>query len=109
VPPHQSLTAPTKPANRPLATQGPSPARARPAPASGSPEFGFPAPAGHPRGDIAKKSIFPRVFLQKGISNSVAVFLILVNCVENYRKSEKYKANFVGFVVNYSTTFVILA
>jgi hypothetical protein len=90
-------------------TRSPSSRPSLAKPGGGSPEFGFPAPAGHPKGDIAKKSIFPRVFLQKGISNSVGVFLILVNWVENHRKIGKCKANFVGFVVNYSTTFVILA
>jgi hypothetical protein len=61
------------------------------------------------RGHIAKGQIFPGASSQKYISNSVAVFLILVNCVENRKKIRKCKANFVGFVVNYSTTFVILA
>jgi hypothetical protein len=42
-------------------------------------------------------------------SNSKRDFLILVNCVENHRKSEKCKTSFVGSVVNYPTTFVILA
>jgi hypothetical protein len=67
VPPHQSLTAPTKPANRPLATQGPSPARA---PAGGWPEFGRTAAARPPRDDIAKLRFFPGSLLQKVNSNS---------------------------------------
>jgi hypothetical protein len=70
VPPHRSLTAPTKPANRALATQGPSPARARPAPAGGWPEFGRTAAARPPRDYIAKLRFFPRSLLQKVNSNS---------------------------------------
>jgi hypothetical protein len=42
--------------------------------------------------------------------NSVAISLILVNCVENSRKiKKKCKTNFFRFMVNDPTTFVILA
>jgi hypothetical protein len=54
-----------------------------------SPEFGPAVPAGRPRGDIANPKFFPGSFLQKGNSNSVAIFLYLVNCVENHRKIRK--------------------
>jgi hypothetical protein len=56
---------------------------------TGVSQFRRAAPAGPPRGHIAKEKIFPRASLQMYISNSVAVFLILVNCVENYRKFRK--------------------
>jgi hypothetical protein len=62
-----------------------------------------------PRGHIAKPTFFPGSSLLKVNSNSKSNFLILVNCVENHRKSEKCKTNFVGFMVKYPTTFVILA
>jgi hypothetical protein len=75
-------------------TRSPSTRPSLAKPGGGSPEFGPAAPAGHPRGDIAKKSIFPGVFLQKGISNSVAVFLILVNCIENHRETRKMQNQF---------------
>jgi hypothetical protein len=71
------------------------------------------------RGHIAKEKIFPGSLLQKVNSNSKTLYfakknsktlwLLLVNCVENHRKSEKCKTNFVGFLMNYTTTFVILA
>jgi hypothetical protein len=56
-----------------------SPAKIRRA----SPEFAPPAPAGRPRGHIAKENFFSRVFLQSDNSNSKVIFLFLVNCVEN--------------------------
>jgi hypothetical protein len=43
------------------------------------------APATAPRGDIAKRKVFSRACLQIGNSNSKAILLILVNCVENRR------------------------
>jgi hypothetical protein len=61
-----------------------------------------------PRGHIAKGRFFLRASLQKGNSNSKVLWLFIVNCVENRRKSEKCKTNFVGFAVNYPTTLVIL-
>jgi hypothetical protein len=42
-------------------------------------------------------------------SNSDVFSLLLVNCLENHRNSEKRETNFAGSVVNYATTFVILA
>jgi hypothetical protein len=76
---------------------------------TGAAGFWSPRAGRPPRDYIAKGQFFSRASTQKYISNSVAVFLILVNCVENHRKSEQYKANFVGFMVNYTTNFVILA
>jgi hypothetical protein len=35
------------------------------------------------------------------------IWLILVNYVENHRKSEKCETNFVGFVVKYPTTLLL--
>jgi hypothetical protein len=93
-PPRRPFPGPTDPNNRSPRTQGPSPARARSAPANGSPEFGLPAPAGHPRGHIAKPNFFPRASLQKGNSNSKVTFLILVNSVENRRKIRKMQNQF---------------
>jgi hypothetical protein len=58
---------------------------------------------------IARLRFFPGSLLQKVNSNSKTLWLILVNCVENHRKIKKCKTNFVGFEVNYATTFVILA
>jgi hypothetical protein len=54
-----------------------------------SQEFAPPAPAGRPRGHIAKQNFFPGAFLQIGNSNSEVIFLILVNYVENRRKIKK--------------------
>jgi hypothetical protein len=42
-------------------------------------------------------------------ANSDVIYLILVNCVENHSNSEKCETNFVGSMVIYTTTFVILA
>jgi hypothetical protein len=47
--------------------------------------------------------------LQKQISNSTCVLLILVNCVEHRRKFRKMQTQFFGFAVKNPTTFVILA
>jgi hypothetical protein len=89
----------------PSPSSRPSPAKLRRA----SLEFAQPAPAAAPKGDIARKGFFPRAFLQFGNSNSEVIFLILVNCVENRRKTEKCKPYFFGFVEKCPTTFVILA
>jgi hypothetical protein len=83
------LPTPSNPRNRPLGTQGPSPARARPAPAGGWPEFGRTAAARPPRDYIAKLRFFPGSLLQKVNSNSKTLWLILVNCVENQSKIRK--------------------
>jgi hypothetical protein len=58
---------------------------------------------------IAKRKIFPRASLQLVTQIVKVLWLFLVNCVENHRKIRKMKSNFVGFVVKYPTTFVILA
>jgi hypothetical protein len=50
------LPTPSNPRNRPLGTQGPSPARARPAPAGGWPEFGRTA-AARPPGTTLRREI----------------------------------------------------
>jgi hypothetical protein len=47
--------------------------------------------------------------VQAGNFNSICVLLILVNYIENRKKSEKCKPNFIGFLVKNNTTFVILA
>jgi hypothetical protein len=78
-------------------------------PGGGSPEFGLPAPASRAQDHIAKPTFFPGSLLQKVNSNSKRDFLILVNCIENHKKSEKCITNFVGFAMNYTTTFVIRA
>jgi hypothetical protein len=61
---------------------------------TGVSQFRRAAPAGPPRNHIAKEKIFPRASLQKYISNSVAVFLILVNCVRKRRKISKMQNQF---------------
>jgi hypothetical protein len=66
----------------------------RPSPSSEPPDFGLPAPPAMARGHIAKCQIFPGASSQKYNSNSVAVFLILVNCVENHRKIRKMQSLF---------------
>jgi hypothetical protein len=97
------------PQTEPLATPRPSPVLPRPRAPTSSPNSGEQHRCPRPRDDIAKVKIFPGSLLQKRNSNSKSEWLILVNCVENRREIKKCKANFVGFVVNYSTTFVILA
>jgi hypothetical protein len=54
----------------------------------------LPAPATAPRGDIAKGKVFSRACLQIGNSNSKAMLLILVNCVETRRKIRKMQTQF---------------
>jgi hypothetical protein len=83
------LPAPTKPKNRSPRPQGPSPARARPVPAGGWPEFSRNTAGRPPRGHIAKGRFFPGASAQKYNSNSKVTFLLLVNCVVNYRKIRK--------------------
>jgi hypothetical protein len=88
-PPTGSLSPLTEFPNRTLVTPSPS---SRPSPAKlqrASPEFSQPAPAGRPRGHIAKQKFFPRASVQSGNSNSKTIWLILVNCVENRRKNRK--------------------
>jgi hypothetical protein len=74
--PHLADPSPstTEPRNRSPGTQGPSPARARLAPASGSPEFGLPALPAKARGHIAKGRIFPGASTQKYNFNSICRF-----------------------------------
>jgi hypothetical protein len=54
----RSLPGPSKQGNRPLGTQGPSPTRARPVPAGGSPEFGRTAAGRHPGAPLRSHSSF---------------------------------------------------
>jgi hypothetical protein len=61
------------------------------------------------RGDIAKEELIPGASVQKGTPIVKPFLLFLLNCVENHRHSEKCETNFVGSVVNYYTTFVILS
>jgi hypothetical protein len=67
---------PTNLKNRSPRTQGPSPARARPAPAGGWPEFGQTAAARPPRDYIAKERIFSGASLRKGNSNSKSALAV---------------------------------
>jgi hypothetical protein len=84
----------TEHGNRSPGTQGPSPARARPAPADGWPEFGRTAAGRPPRDYIAKERIFSGASPQKGNSNSKVIWLFLVNCVGNWRKLGKMQNQF---------------
>jgi hypothetical protein len=65
-----------------------------------------------PRADMQIKGIFlnmknfPGTFLKIRIFNSEAFMPILVKSVENIRKSENYKLNFVGFLEKNPTTFL---
>jgi hypothetical protein len=77
------------PQNQTLSTPRPFPSPPPAKPRRGSPEFGPPAPASRPRDHIASIKFIPGSFLQNGNSNSVAFFLILVNCVENHREIRK--------------------
>jgi hypothetical protein len=76
------LPAPSEPRNRSPRTQGPSPARARPAPAGGWPEFGRiaagrrPGTTPAPKDHIARKEIFPRASPRKGNSNSKSALAV---------------------------------
>jgi hypothetical protein len=66
----------------------------RPSPSPEPPDFSLPTPPAMARGHIATGKIFPGASAQKYISNSVAVFLILVNCVENHREMRKIQGQF---------------
>jgi hypothetical protein len=89
------LHATTNTPNRTLAIPRPPPRRSRRVPPPALAGIEPPAPAGRPKGHIAKPSFFPGSLLQKGNSNSVAIFLILVNCVENHRKIRKMQGQFL--------------
>jgi hypothetical protein len=78
-----------RPTNRPLVPLARSSTLPRPHSGEPRPEFHRNRRCTVPRDHIAKEKIFPRASLQKYISNSVAVLLILVNCVENCRKIRK--------------------
>jgi hypothetical protein len=88
-PPRRPLPGPSEHENRPPGTQGPSPTRARPAPAGGWPEFGRTAAGQRPGTTLQVPESFqgpPR----KSITSIVfAGLLILVNCVENRKKFRK--------------------
>jgi hypothetical protein len=60
------------------------------------------------RGHNRKISKLLGTSVQICISNSKVILLTVVNSVENRRKSEKCKTNFVGFLVKSTSTFVIL-
>jgi hypothetical protein len=62
----------------------------------------------HTRDLSVRVYFLPGVSVQKKNSNSVAVLLILVNCVENHGNFRKIKTNFVGLVVKNTKSFVIL-
>jgi hypothetical protein len=71
---------------RPSGTPRPLP---RPAPPPARPEFGRSRAGRPPKGRIAKPRFFPGSLLQKVNSNSIVIWLILVNCVESHRKIVK--------------------
>jgi hypothetical protein len=88
------LPTPSNPQNRPLGTQGPFPARARPAPAGGWPEFGRTA-AARPPGTTLQRGSSSRGLDCKTATEIVFGFLlILVNCIENHRKIRKMQTQF---------------
>jgi hypothetical protein len=88
-PPRQPLPGPSQHGNRPPGTQGPSPARARPAPAGGWPEFGRTAASRRPGTTLQVNESFQGPPHKSITSIVFASFLILVNYVENRRKFRK--------------------
>jgi hypothetical protein len=60
------------------------------------------------KGICVRTGKLPGAWLKTRNFNSKAVLLILVKSIENRRKTEKCKPNFVGRLVKNTTTFVKL-
>jgi hypothetical protein len=86
----------------------PPPAPSRPRPAVNRNLAGPPL-AGRPGTTLQRKESFQGPHCERVTQIVKVLWLFLVNCVENRRKIIKMQNNFVGFLVNYPTTFVILA
>jgi hypothetical protein len=88
------LPTPSNPRNRPLGTQGPSPARARPAPAGGWLEFGRTAAARPPGTTLQRRKSSQGPCCKSATPIVKVSWLILVNCIENRRKIRKIQGQF---------------
>jgi hypothetical protein len=108
--------------NRPLVTLSPSPRDSRPAPPPELARILAGPPSAAPGDPIASSLFFPVSWvqskdllvrnlklsgagLQKGISNSTCVLLILVNSVENRRKIRKMQTQFCWLLFEKSYNF----
>jgi hypothetical protein len=73
--------------------------------------WNWPARAGHraPGTTLQKNKSFQGPSCKMVTPIVFAISLFLVNCVENHKKIRKMSNHFFSFMVNYPTTFVILA